>query len=193
VHGFDAELVNVIEAWHKATHGSVAGQTLRKHLGWLLWREDVKPVDTKVCWSALIRQDLRDMPGPLSKKWRDLFAPMTFHLCSSPPAKWRKETAPLLQALGHEEFANWIYRWFKPFAGDKPLPLEATGSNVLRSLLWLCGEVEDQRVSEALSWYAKAEWKNKKSKSFTSKLQGPRLYALEKKPLVCRTRVSIRW
>jgi len=99
-HGFDVELVTAIEAWHKASHGSIAAQTLRRHLGWLLWREDLKPVDLKSCWSARVRQDLREMPAAEAQLWRSLLAEMTFHIANTPPAKWKKQTAPLLKAVG---------------------------------------------------------------------------------------------
>ncbi len=181
-HGFDLELVNTLDAWHKSSHGTIADQTLRRHLGWLLWREDIRPVNPKSCWSVRIRQDLRDMPEAQAKLWRNLLAPMTFHVSNTPPAKWKKETAPLLAAVGPEEFAKWLHRWFRPFGENHPLPLEASGGDVLRCLLWHAAEITDPRVDEALGWFPQAKWKNKKSSGYTMKLIGPFVFVLSKKP-----------
>jgi hypothetical protein len=183
-NGFDLELVNAIDRWHKAAHGSIAEQTLRRHLGWLLWREDVKPVDLKSCWSARIREDLRDMPEAQAKLWRSLLAPMTFHICDKPPAKWKKQVSPLLAAVGAEEFATWFHRWFRPFGQEQPLPLEAPGSDLLRCLLWHAAEIEGPKVDEALSWFPKARWNSKKSRSYTTKLMGPFVFTLTARPPV---------
>jgi len=181
-NGYDLELVNAIEAWHKASYGSVSDQALRRHLGWILWREDVKPVNLKSCWSARVRQDLREMPPTEAKRWRALLAPMTFHTSDKPPAKWQKEVAPLLAAVGTQEFAARLHRWFEPFRQPEALPLETPGSDLLRSLLWHAAGFEDPRIDEALSWYPQAQWKTKKSRGYTLKLVGPFVDAIARRP-----------
>jgi hypothetical protein len=182
VHEFDLGLLETAEAWHKSRYGTNTKQTLRRHLGWLLWRESVRPVDLKSCWSARVRQDLREMPAVHARLWREFFSKMTFQISAKPPVKWKKGVAPVLKSLGPDEFAGRVHGWFKPFGEEKPLPLEATGADVLRCLLWAAAEVKDPGVDQALGWFPNAPWKTKKSKSYTNKLIGPYVLALAGRP-----------
>lgn len=175
--GFLSEALAVRgQAWHDSCHGTTSGMAFRQKLGWLLWHADPRPMKASRCWSSRIREDIR----PLAP-WRTLLRHTTFAMADQPPAKLLKETAPLLAAIGPQEFARRFHAWMKPFSEPAPIVLEVPGRDLLRNLFWHAAGIHDPRIDEALAWFPPVKWKNKKVEGYTSKLIGPYVYAAAKR------------
>src|SRR5262249_94039 len=114
-HGYQAELVHAVREFYQTLHGSVSDQTKRRHVGCWLWLEPVTPVETKGCWSAVIRGDLRTFSDERRVAWRKLFENVSFADTSKIPAKWLKPAKPLLAAVGEAEFGQRLRSWMEPF------------------------------------------------------------------------------
>ncbi len=176
-HGLANELRKSLLAWHQSLHGTIAAQSMRQKVGWWLWLEGVMPVSYNQCWSAHVRGDLERMTEPAASRWRALLSHMTFALTDAPPAKFRKECKADFEAIGTSQFAERFHQWLSPFSQDAPVPLEVAGRDLLRTLFWHAAAVADPRIDEALAWFPRVAWKNKKSEGYSSKLIGPYVHA----------------
>lgn len=176
--GLSGELLTRVQAWHDAAFGTVAGQNLRQKLGWLLWHDDPRPMKAGRCWSSVIREDLRQTSPESAKHWRELLRKTSFAMVDTPPAKFRKECGPALEAIGSDAYADRFHAWLRPFSESAAIALEPPGRDLLRCLFWHAQEIHDSRIDEALGWFPPASWKNKKSAGYANKLLGPYIYAV---------------
>lgn len=77
------------------------------------------------------------------------------------PAGWARAAAPLLAAVGLDDFLASIRLWFAPFRSGEPLPLTVAGSHVLKCLIWYCAVASDEESKECALWLLEAKWKQK--------------------------------
>ena len=173
-HGYQAEIVEAVRAYHATLHGSVTDQARRQLVGWWLWLEDVTPIKAEECWSSVVRADLRNFTGARKKAWMELIGNMTFAVVAKPPAKWTKAAEAAMAAVTPEDFANQLRRWLAPMSKGEPLRLTTPGRDLLRCLIWdaaLCPP--DPQLDEALASIGKTQWKNKESRDRMMKIEGP--------------------
>jgi hypothetical protein len=173
-HGYHLEIVNAVRKFEKTLYGSIADQTMRRHVSWWLWLEDCAPIDDGECFSSVIRRDLRTMPAEKKKAWLAVLSNMTFAIGGKAPAKWAKPAKKALDALGADEFHSRIRAWFSVFRGEKPLNASTAGTDLLRCLIWDYALMPaEPRTDEAYSWIGKAKWKNNKARDRVLKTLAP--------------------
>lgn len=172
-HGYRPAIVAAVRKMHETLHGTVAGQSARKHVGWWLWLDDATPIDPAECWTGVIRADLRAVPPDLKKRWLAVVGNMTFQIGARIPAKWSKTANKALAALGADAFHARIQTWFGTLAdATKPQPLSTPGSDLLRCLLWDYSLLDDRRpeTDAAFRRLTTAKWKNKQARDRALKL-----------------------
>jgi len=169
-HGFSLPLVQAIESWHRSFHGSAAALDLRHHIGWLLWVEDVAPICEKDCWSQRIRRDLRTLPPQQRAAWKAVVENTSFVMSRKPSKAWERAAKTALAGVPAAEFRERLRAWFGPFRAGDPMHLTINGRDVLRNLMWYVPLARDPGVDEAASWYAGAQWRNKRDRSCAESL-----------------------
>jgi hypothetical protein len=164
-HGYSLAMVQAIERWRAAQHGSFGALDLRHKIGWLLWLEDVAPIREQDCWSQRIRKDVRQMPPGSRSAWRAILQNTSFAKSRQPAKQWEKQAQAALAGVSGEEFRQRVRGWFEPFRAEEPLHLTVCGRDVLRNLMWYALLAKDPQVDEAIAWFASAEWRNKRDRS----------------------------
>lgn len=173
-NGYHPEIVEAVKEFHKTLHGAAADQTMRRHVGWWLWLDDVTPIDASECFTSAIREDLRKMTPNQKKKWIGLLSNMTFVNSAKVPAKWSKGSAKALKAVGAEEFYSRIPKWFAAFSEEKPLNLSTAGTYLLRCLIWDYALLPaEEATTAAFASIGNAKWKNKAVRDRLSKVMIP--------------------
>jgi hypothetical protein len=138
-------------------------QSLRQCLHMLLWMDEWEPLDPARCWSECIRRDFRAMTGERRVRWRALLKHLRGNAPVRMPAGWAKQAAPLLAAVGLEDFRDSITLWFAPFRPGEPLPLSVAGSHVLKCLIWYRKVAGDDELKDCALWLLDVKWKQKRN------------------------------
>jgi hypothetical protein len=138
-------------------------QSLRQCLYMLLWMDEWEPLDPARCWSECIRRDFRAMAGERRASWRALLKHLRGNAPVRMPAGWARDAAPLLAAVGLEDFRDSIRLWFAPFRSGEPLPLSVAGSHVLKCLIWYCKVAGDDELKNCALWLLDVKWKQKRN------------------------------
>ena len=138
-------------------------QSLRQCLHMLLWMDEWEPLDPERCWSECIRRDFRAMTGDRRARWRTLLKHLRGNAPVRMPAGWARQAAPLLDAVGLEDFRDCIRLWFAPFRSGEKLPLSVAGSHVLKCLIWYCAVAKDDELKECALWLLDVQWKQKRN------------------------------
>jgi hypothetical protein len=160
-HGWTLELVETFREWIRSVGAAASDQTHRARAEWIVWFEEVAPVDLDACWSHRVKQDLRAMAAEEKSAWRGLLDNTTFIITGKPPVKWLKAGEKLFPRVGLEQFRRRFARWFEPFAKGEPVRLTVTGRNILRVLMWYVLIAKDSVVDDALVGFANVQWKTK--------------------------------
>lgn len=184
--GYEPRLAQAVREWHPHLHGSIAEQTLRKHVGWWLWLDETVPVDKlpkeeRECWSIVVRQDLRSVQPESKGPWLRLLGNITFAVGNRIPKKWEKEARVCLKEVGAESFRRQMVKWFAPFREGRPVRLSVPGRDLLRCLLWYATLADDSSIDEAVASLAQANWKSKKDVGRLPVVLGPFLDLLERR------------
>lgn len=123
------------------------------------------PLVAGEAWSDKAIEDVNTADEGKRKAWLELLNLCATATGSTPSAKWKKQVAPLLDAIGFDEFKQSMVRWFA--LADKPrtqtietwaqyqpnpnLVMNDRNADVLRGLVWLCAEREDKETARALT------------------------------------------
>ena len=143
--------------------GQAAMQSLRQQLHMLLWLDEWEPLDPARCWSECVRRDFRTFSAERQVKWRSLLKHLRGNAPVKMPAGWARDAAPLLAAVGIEDFREQIHIWFAPFRSGQPLPLSVPGSYVIKGLIWFCAVAQDEDLKQCCLWLLDAKWKQKRN------------------------------
>jgi hypothetical protein len=138
-------------------------QSLRQQLHMLLWLNEWEPLNPARCWSECIRRDLRTFVGERRVKWRALLKHIRGNAPVRMPAGWARQAAPLLSAVGMDDFREQIHIWFAPLHSGESLPLSVAGSHVLKGLIWFCAVARDEDLKESALWLLDVKWKQKRN------------------------------
>jgi hypothetical protein len=138
-------------------------QSLRQQLHMLLWLDEWEPLNPARCWSECIRRDLRTFVGERRVKWRALLKHIRGNAPVRMPAGWARQAAPLLSAVGMDDFREQIHIWFAPLHSGESLPLSVAGSHVLKGLIWFCAVARDEDLKESALWLLDVKWKQKRN------------------------------
>ncbi|HZH33545.1 MAG TPA: DUF4132 domain-containing protein, partial [Pyrinomonadaceae bacterium] len=122
------------------------------------------PLNRGEAWSEAALDDIQEMSGELQTSWNELI-----YLCQTsnggaPKAKWLKNAFRVVERIGFESFKTQIIKWFplvdKPrttpvkrgseWSPDPNLMLDDVNADILKGLIWLCGEREDREIARAL-------------------------------------------
>src|SRR5919198_1988422 len=156
------QLVTSLEAEHSTADTRKALARLRELGGSAATR---LPLVAGEAWSDAAISDVEGMDEARRLAWTELLNVCTKAGGSQPSAKWLKSAETPLGRLGYDQFKRALLRWFplvdKPrtqrveswsqYQPDPNNMLEATGADVLRSLVWLCAVEEDREVARALT------------------------------------------
>ncbi len=170
-HGWNAELLDRLGPWIKTLHGTNTALDVRRKVEWLVWFEDVNPIQKNECWSSIIRADLRGMTPEERQLWLPVLMNASFATADKPPAKWLKPAKEAFGKLGVERFRARYRTWFQPFRDSQPLKLTIPGRDLLRMMIWYAMVAEDAAVDEALAWFAQGKWKTKQSADRSAKAE----------------------
>ena len=138
-------------------------QSLRQQLHMLLWLDEWEPLNPARCWSECIRRDLRTFVGERRVKWRALLKHIRGNAPVRMPAGWARQAAPLLSAVGMDDFREQIHIWFAPFRSGESLPLSVAGSHVIKGLIWFCSVARDEDLKQCALWLLDVKWKQKRN------------------------------
>ena len=138
-------------------------QSLRQCLHMVLWMDEWEPLDPERCWSECIRRDFRGMTGDRRVRWRALLKHLRGNAPVRMPAGWARAAAPLVEAVGLEDFRESIRLWFAPFRSGQPLPLTVAGSHVLKCLIWYCAVAQDEELKQCALWLLDVKWRQKRN------------------------------
>lgn len=170
-HGSRKELTAAIEIWRKTVYGPSAGaQAIRKGIDWLLWCDPNHETSEKVCWSALIRNDMRRMPESNRKAWSVLLQNVSFANAEKPTKGWLKVAEKAMRMVDREEFRAKFRAWLEPFRRGEGIRISVAGRDLMVALFWYSLLAADPEVDEAVLWFSQANWKTKADRKRTERL-----------------------
>jgi hypothetical protein len=164
-NGWNLELVEAIRKWLSSSCFGTSGSANleRAKVEWFLWFEDAAPIRLEVCWSHLVKQDLRQMTAEQRAAWVKLLENASFTITAKPSKKWLKAAEAAFPKIGAADFRSCFVAWFEPFSKDEQLRLTVCGRNILRLLIWTALIAKDPAVDEALAGFAKAKWRTQEN------------------------------
>ena len=177
-NGYSLPLLDAIRRWHAAEHGTLAAQTMRHRIAWLLWREDVAPID---CWSQPVRRDLRRMPPDSRKAWLAIFDTNITDRNTRPSAAWMKSARTAIKGVSVLDFRRCVRAWMEPLRAGEPLRLTVCGGDVLRIFMWYALLFKDPQLDEAISWFASARWRGRRDQSCAAAILPAFFYAMRER------------
>ena len=136
------------------------GANTRPRQPWTLDRTDV--------WAEPIAVFLAELKDAKGFAWDDLMAFARTAASSKPSKKWLKEAAQLTDTIGKDNFRKQILEWFpqvrptertSTFLGISGPPINESNADLLKGLVWCCGNFEDAETIHAVSNLAQACFK----------------------------------
>ncbi|MEB3174691.1 MAG: DUF4132 domain-containing protein [Cyanobacteriota bacterium] len=122
--------------------------------------EGALPLVEGDAWSDGAFAFLQEQPPEILDPWRDLLEHCAGATGSKPGAKWLKQARELRGRLGADVFVQTLLLWLPwvDLPRTRPLPDWRAGADVmtdknadiLRGLVWLCGDLEGRDLVEAL-------------------------------------------
>jgi hypothetical protein len=136
-------------------------------------------------WSDAALADLKKLKAGPAKAWNALLLHCQAGGGGKFTERWRKETEPLLDAVGFEALKEHVERWFPLVDRPRTVPIERRNSwepdyehlllaphvELLRGLVWCCGLKEDAELARAVARLALSAYRKIPGK-------GPRLVSL---------------
>lgn len=131
---YTKELFDAVIAYHETLRPLRSSQAwnVKRKLGWVLWHDP--RYKGKSCYTRQIQDDIHSMKKAEAFKWQWLLRNTTAAMGPKPGERWVKEARVRLTPVGAEEFHQKLDQWFT--VDDEEPPLSATGSCVLRLLIW---------------------------------------------------------
>lgn len=133
-------------------------QLLNSRLDMLAWWNEWTPIDLKRCWSEQVRKEFREMQGSERESWRKLLHSIQGDEGVRPSASWMKHA---LSVAAETDVPARLKQWFAPLRKGEKIKLSREGSFLLRSFIFLAGELNDPDLKAMLADIAGVEFKPK--------------------------------
>lgn len=123
----------------------------------------VIPIERDDAWSELALADLAAMDAPARQAWSELLALCLKPSASTPSTRWLKAAGQAVERIGWDVFVRTQLRWFPVV--DQPAPnrygfppgyrgaytMGEVNGNLLRALVWVCSQSNNQELARALA------------------------------------------
>lgn len=133
----------------------------------------VNPIDKGEAWADAAIADIESLDDEQKKIWVELLVLSQTATGSTPKAKWLNSAKELIEKIGVENFKSSVMKWFPlvdkprtseiaeiPRYGPNPnLMINDVNADILKGLVWLCGEFDDAEIARSLTALAISAYK----------------------------------
>lgn len=131
------------------------------------------PLVAGEAWSDAAIADIESFDEENKKNWAELLTGCQTASGSMPKEKWLKSGKELIEKIGVDSFKSCILRWFPlvdkprtaeigeiPRYGPNPnLLINDVNADILKGLVWLCGESDDAEMARSITTVAISAYK----------------------------------